>query len=82
MQDFQAAIRWLRGNAKTYGTDAGRIGVWGDSAGGHLVALLGVAGGGGAFPPVDGNLEQPHDDSYPMACGSRWPVLIFPFLLA
>lgn len=45
IQDCKAAIRWLRANAKRYGLDADHIGVWGSSAGGHLVALLGTSGG-------------------------------------
>jgi acetyl esterase/lipase len=44
IQDCKAAIRWLRANAGAYGYDPNRIGVWGASAGGHLVALLGTAG--------------------------------------
>ncbi len=43
--DCKAAIRWVRANAKVQGMDPDRIGVWGSSAGGHLVALLGTAGG-------------------------------------
>ena len=42
--DCKAAIRWLRENAPKYGLDAGHIGVWGSSAGGHLALLLGVSG--------------------------------------
>lgn len=34
----------LRANSDKYGLDAERFGVWGVSAGGHLVALLGTAG--------------------------------------
>ena len=34
----------LRANSDKYGLDAERLGVWGVSAGGHLVALLGTAG--------------------------------------
>lgn len=45
IQDCKAAIRWLRAHAAEYGFDPGRFGVWGSSAGGHLVALLGTAGG-------------------------------------
>jgi dienelactone hydrolase len=37
------AIRWLRANASRYQIDPARIGVWGTSAGGHLVVLLGTA---------------------------------------
>src|SRR5687768_12543691 len=44
IHDCKAAIRWLRANAKEHGIDADRIGVWGSSAGGHLVALLGTSG--------------------------------------
>lgn len=44
IHDCKAAIRWLRANADKYGIDEQRIGVWGSSAGGHLVALLGTSG--------------------------------------
>lgn len=44
IHDVKAAVRWLRANAATYGLHAGRIGAWGSSAGGHLVALLGTSG--------------------------------------
>jgi len=45
IEDCKAAIRWLHANAGPYGYDPNRIGVWGASAGGHLVALLGTTGG-------------------------------------
>lgn len=44
IEDCKAAIRFLRANAEKYGIDPDRIGVWGSSAGGHLVALLGTSG--------------------------------------
>lgn len=44
IEDCKAAIRWLRAHAAKYNLDPSRIGVWGVSAGGHLVALLGTAG--------------------------------------
>ena len=34
--DCKAAIRYLKSNAKKYGIDKNKIGVWGTSAGGHL----------------------------------------------
>ncbi len=55
IQDCQAAIRWLRANSKKYNLDPKHFGVWGGSAGGHLVALLGTSGGKGVFPPIGGN---------------------------
>ena len=45
VQDCKAAIRWLRANAEKFQIDAGHIGVWGTSTGGHLAAILGTSGG-------------------------------------
>ncbi len=42
LHDCKAAIRWIRANAKKYNLDPNKIAVWGSSAGGHLVAMLGV----------------------------------------
>lgn len=42
LHDVKAAIRFLRAHADQYGIDPDRIGVWGDSAGGHLASLLGT----------------------------------------
>ncbi len=44
IHDCKAAIRWVRANAKTLDIDAEKIGVWGSSAGGHLVSMLGTSG--------------------------------------
>lgn len=58
IQDCQAAIRWLRANAKQHNIDPDHVGVVGGSAGGHLSALVGTAGGKKAFAPIGGNEEQ------------------------
>jgi len=58
IEDCKAAIRWLRANAKRYNLDAGHMGVWGASAGGHLVALLGTTGGVKKLEGTGGNLNQ------------------------
>jgi acetyl esterase/lipase len=44
IHDCKAAIRWIRANKDKLGIDADRIGVWGSSAGGHLVSMLGTSG--------------------------------------
>ena len=44
IHDCKAAIRWIRAHADKYKLDANRIGATGNSAGGHLVALLGTSG--------------------------------------
>src|SRR5204863_8217707 len=43
--DCKAAIRWLRGHAKEHNIDPEKVAVFGISAGGHLVSMLGVTGG-------------------------------------
>lgn len=62
IQDCKAAIRWLRAHAKEYGLNGDRFGVWGSSAGGHLVALLGTSGGEktfeeGANPDISSRIQ-------------------------
>jgi len=42
LDDCQDALSWLRKNGAQYGIDARRMGLAGESAGGHLVALLGL----------------------------------------
>jgi acetyl esterase/lipase len=44
IEDVKCAIRYLRENADKYSIDTAHIGALGDSAGGHLVALLGLCG--------------------------------------
>lgn len=41
LHDAKAAIRYLRTHADVLGVDTARIGVWGESAGGHLAASVG-----------------------------------------
>ncbi|MFD8881784.1 alpha/beta hydrolase fold domain-containing protein [Streptomyces erythrochromogenes] len=48
LHDVKAAIRYVRAFAGDLGIDPDRIGVWGESAGGHLAALAGLVG------PADG----------------------------
>ncbi len=42
IDDCREAVRWARRNASVFGFDPERIGAWGSSAGGHLVALMGT----------------------------------------
>ena len=43
IQDVKAAVRWLRAHAREYDLKPDKIAAWGASAGGNLVALLGVS---------------------------------------
>ena len=57
IEDCKAAIRWLRAHSREYSLDPQRFGVWGSSAGGHLVALIGTSGAVKEFD-VGANLDQ------------------------
>jgi len=65
IHDCKAAIRWIRGNADKYGLDADHIGVFGPSAGGHLVAMLGVSGD---VDELEGDLGEYVDQSSAVHC--------------
>jgi len=65
IHDCKAAIRWIRANAEKYGLDPEKIGVWGTSAGGHLVSLLGTSSD---VPELEGNLGSYVDVSSRVAC--------------
>lgn len=53
LEDIKAAIRYLKVKGARYHIDADRIGVMGESAGGHLAALVGVTGHLEAFDVGD-----------------------------
>ncbi len=43
VKDVKCAVRWLRAHAEDYQIDPKRIGAYGNSAGAHLVSMLGVS---------------------------------------
>jgi acetyl esterase/lipase len=53
LHDAKAAIRYLRAYADVLGVDTSRIGVWGESAGGHLAALVALTA---QRPELEGTL--------------------------
>jgi acetyl esterase/lipase len=63
--DCKAAIRWLRAHAEEYNLDPGKISVFGISAGGHLVSMLGVTGG---VKELEGDLGKHRDQSSRVTC--------------
>lgn len=75
IQDCQAAVRWLRANRAKYNIDPDHFGAFGASAGGHLVALMGTAGGKKAFPPIGGNEDQ--SDRVQAVCDLYGPTDFF-----
>ncbi|MFW3168729.1 alpha/beta hydrolase fold domain-containing protein [Geodermatophilus sp. CPCC 206100] len=61
LSDAKAAVRWLRARAGELGIDGDRIAAWGESAGGHLAALLGLTGGDPALEGDVGVAGPPSD---------------------
>lgn len=63
IEDVKCAVRYLRANADLLNIDPNRIGAWGGSAGGHLVALLGLTNpsagmeGNGGFDNVSSRVQ-------------------------
>lgn len=58
IHDIKGAVRWTRANASRLNLDPTRIGVCGESAGGHLSALLGVTGGVTAYTRAGATVDM------------------------
>jgi acetyl esterase/lipase len=69
--DLKAAVRWLREHAGKYGLDRERFAALGQSAGGHLVQLLGTTGG---VARLEGGLGNAHESSLVQAVVSEYGV--------
>lgn len=60
--DGYRAMRWVRSHAQQYAISPDRIGMWGFSAGGHLVGIVGThfdAGNPQAADPIDRASDRP-----------------------
>jgi acetyl esterase/lipase len=67
LEDVKTAIRWVRKEAVRFGFDAGAIGLWGASAGGHLAAMAALTDGalfGGDEWPDHSSKAQAVVDGY------------------
>ncbi len=69
IHDCKAAVRWIRANSRKHNLDGERIGVWGPSAGGHLVAMLGTSGG---VKAMEGRIGPHSGLSSRVACVADW----------
>lgn len=52
--DIKAAVRWIKANAENYSIDTSRIAIEGESAGGHLAALVGMTNNQSLFEGTEG----------------------------
>lgn len=69
VQDANCALRWVYEHAAEYDGDPARIGVWGDSAGGHLSAMMAV-GQHSAFVQPDCDCAAPRE--VPVAAATHY----------
>jgi acetyl esterase/lipase len=69
--DVRAAIRWLRRHAVALRLDGSKIGVWGESAGGHLAALACLAPDG-LFLDADVDGDVTADVTADVQAGVIW----------
>jgi acetyl esterase len=60
VDDVQSAVRWVRSHAGEYGVETSRVAAVGESAGGHLTAMLATLGQG------------PLDDDARIRVGAAW----------
>ncbi len=61
VQDTESAIRWVKAHAREYKVDPRRIAIIGESAGGHIVSLVGVRGDGATRVAAVVPFYAPHD---------------------
>ncbi|MDF1659592.1 MAG: alpha/beta hydrolase, partial [Verrucomicrobiales bacterium] len=59
VHDVKNAVRWFRANAEELGLDPNRIGAYGNSAGAHLVSMLGLVKPGADLEGDGTFLEEP-----------------------
>jgi CubicO group peptidase (beta-lactamase class C family)/dienelactone hydrolase len=72
-QDAQRALGLVQANAQRWGVDAGRIGVLGFSAGGHLAATLNSDAGERRYTAID--------EADGLSCRPDFAVLVYPAYL-
>lgn len=70
--DVKCAVRWLRAHADKYNVDPERFGAYGNSAGAHLVSMLGIC-------PAEAGMEgdgpwQDHSSMVQAVCASATPT--------
>jgi acetyl esterase/lipase len=71
IEDCRSAIRFLRSQAATYGIAPDHIGIWGASAGGQLVALMGTSAAAD-FSTMPAKVADKVDPSIQVQCVIDW----------
>lgn len=78
VHDVKCAVRWMRAHADEYNLDPDRIGAYGNSAGAHLVTMLGISytekqlEGDGPWQDYSSRVQAVAASATPTSMGGRW----------
>jgi len=73
--DINYAIRWLKGHAKEFGIDPARVGISGQSSGGHLAMLAAMRPLDPRYTEIVLDVVAPSIDATVKCVGMMWPVI-------
>ena len=74
LEDINYAVRWMKANASELGVDATRVGIAGQSSGGHLAMLAAMRPSDGRYSNLP--LEDGGGIDASVSCvGMLWPVI-------
>ena len=75
LADANYAVRWLKANAKDLGLDAARVGLCGQSSGGHLAMLAAMRPADPRYAAIPLPAGSPAVDASVRCVGMMWPVI-------
>ncbi|MBT4906064.1 MAG: alpha/beta hydrolase fold domain-containing protein [Rhodospirillaceae bacterium] len=75
LEDINYALRWLKAHAEELRLDAGRIGILGQSSGGHLAMLAAMRPNEPRYAALPLEPGAPDVDASVRCVGMMWPVI-------
>ena len=75
LEDINYALRWLKAHAGELRLDAGRIGILGQSSGGHLAMLAAMRPNEPRYATLPLDTDAPNTDASVRCVGMMWPVI-------
>ncbi|MEC7490350.1 MAG: alpha/beta hydrolase [Pseudomonadota bacterium] len=75
MADINYAIRWLKAHATEHGIDANRVGICGQSSGGHLAMLAAMRPNDERYTTINLDVSMPPFHATVCCVGMAWPVI-------
>ena len=73
--DINYAIRWLKARARDFKVDPGRVGIAGQSSGGHLAMLAAMRPNDARYASIPSPAGSPPVDASVRAVAMSWPVI-------